>query len=57
MNSKFTFTYRWTDETGKEVNHTLETNDITLDDICSRLTDFLLGCGFRFDRIEAVNEE
>lgn len=57
MNSKFTFTYKSTDATGKEVTNTLETNDIALDDICMRFTDFLLGCGFRFDRIEVINEE
>ena len=57
MNQKFTFSYKWTDQNGKEVANTLETNDIILDDICERLTEFLLGCGFKFDRVEAITEE
>jgi hypothetical protein len=57
VNSKFTFTYRWTDATGKEVTNTLETNDNSLDDICLRFTEFLRGCGFYLDRVEAFTEE
>jgi hypothetical protein len=54
MNTKFTFTYKFTDENGKEVTNTLETNHITLDDICERFAEFLLGCGFKLDRVEAI---
>lgn len=57
MNQKFTFSHTFKDANGKEINNTLETNDFVLKDICERFTDFLRGCGFHLDRVEAFTEE
>ena len=55
-NHRFKFNYKWHNE-GKEIVNTLECNEWNIEEICERFTEFLRGCGFYLERIEAIKEK